>query len=60
SFVEVPDHPNDPAALLEALHAAIIHGSTAPWTVHLASTWAKVRKRLPGYRASLTPRKPGR
>ena len=60
SFVEVPDHPNHPAALLEALHAATIHGSTAPWAVHLASTWAKVRKRLPGYRASLTPRKPGR
>ncbi len=46
-FVEVPDHPNEPAALLEALAGARVRGVTTPWSVHLASTWAKVRKRLP-------------
>ena len=46
-FVEVVDHPNEPAALLEALAGARIRGITTPWSVHLASTWAKVRKRLP-------------
>ena len=46
-FVEVVDHPNEPAALLAALKGARIRGITTPWSVHLASTWAKVRKRLP-------------
>jgi predicted metal-dependent phosphoesterase TrpH len=46
-FVEVADHPNEPAALLEALAGARIRGVTTPWSVHLASTWAKVKKRLP-------------
>lgn len=48
AFVELPPHPNEPGALLEALAGAPVHGTTAPWWVHLASTWAKVRKRLPG------------
>ena len=47
AFVEVADHPNEPAAFLEALAGARISGVTTPWSVHLASTWAKVRKRLP-------------
>ena len=47
AFVEVADHPNEPAAFLEALAGARIRGVTTPWSVHLASTWAKVRKRLP-------------
>ncbi len=47
-WVEVDQHPNEPAALLAALEHGQIRGVTTPWVVHLASTWAKVRKRLPG------------
>ncbi|MBW3534114.1 MAG: dephospho-CoA kinase [Gemmatimonadetes bacterium] len=47
AWVELPPHPNEPAALLEALREGRVHGETAPRRVHLASTWAKVRKRLP-------------
>ncbi|GMR13790.1 MAG: hypothetical protein BMS9Abin29_2008 [Gemmatimonadota bacterium] len=47
AFVEVVPHANEPAALLEALGRSRVRGVTTPWTVHLASTWAKVRKRLP-------------
>ena len=47
AWVELPRHPNEPAALLEALRSGRVHGVTAPNRVHLASTWAKVRKRLP-------------
>jgi hypothetical protein len=39
---------HDPAAFLEALAGGTLHGVTAPRAVHLASTWAKLRKRLPG------------
>lgn len=46
-WVEVPLHLNRPADLLTALTQAEVHGSTASPAVHLASTWAKVRKRLP-------------
>lgn len=48
AWVEVAWHANEPGALLAALAEARIEGRTAPWAVHLASTWAKVRKRLPG------------
>jgi len=48
AFVEVPRHPNEPAALLRALASGRVSGRTAAWAVHLASTWAKVRKRIPG------------
>jgi dephospho-CoA kinase len=49
AWVEVPDHPNRADALLRALaEAARVGGVAAPRIVHLASTWAKVRKRLPG------------
>ncbi|MFW6199014.1 MAG: PHP-associated domain-containing protein [Gemmatimonadota bacterium] len=48
AFVDVPDHPNEPQALLEALGSARIHGRESPRWVHLHSTWAKARKRLPG------------
>lgn len=48
AWVEVPRHANEPKAFLEALDRGRVHGRTAPWSVHLASTWAKVRKRLPG------------
>ena len=45
--VEVTAHANEPAAFLKALAGARVHGRTAGRGVHLASTWAKVRKRLP-------------
>lgn len=47
AFVEVPAFGPDPAAFLEALRSASIHGSFSSWSVHAASTWAKLRKRLP-------------
>ena len=47
AFVEVEAHANEPAALLAALEHARVRGITTPWAVHLSSTWAKVRKRLP-------------
>ncbi len=50
--VDVPWHPNEPAALLGALRNGEIHGRSAPHVVHVASTWAKLRKRLPGRRGS--------
>ncbi len=45
-WVEVPAHENRPEALLRALSEGRIEGRTAPWWVHMASTWAKVRKPL--------------
>jgi len=49
ALVEVPPHPNRADALLRALAVAgRVGGVAAPRLVHLASTWAKVRKRLPG------------
>jgi len=53
--VEVEAHPSRPDALLRALADATVRGRTASSLVHLASTWAKVRKKLPG-----APRAPGR
>jgi len=47
-WVEVPFHQNEPEALLAALAESRVHGVTTPYWVHLASTWAKVRKKLPG------------
>jgi dephospho-CoA kinase len=48
TFVEVPGHPNTPAGLLAALRQAQVTGKSSSHLVHLASTWAKVRKKLPG------------
>lgn len=48
AWVEVPAHPNEPGAFLRALEHAKVHGESSSRAVHLASTWAKVRKRLPG------------
>lgn len=48
SWVELPLHPNRPDALMEALAVGRVHGTTSSRLVHLASTWAKVRRRLPG------------
>ena len=43
-------HPNRPEALLSALQSATVGGRESSRLVHLASTWAKVRKKLPGAR----------
>lgn len=48
AWVEVPPHPNEPEAFLRAMATARVQGRTASNLVHLASTWAKLRKRLPG------------
>jgi predicted metal-dependent phosphoesterase TrpH len=48
AFVELPTHANRPDALLAALRDASTGGTSASQLVHLASTWAKVRKVLPG------------
>ena len=47
-WVEVPAHENRPDALLAALAHGRVGGKTTPYWVHMASTWAKVRKALPG------------
>jgi dephospho-CoA kinase len=47
AFVEVPAHANRPDELLKALRRSAVRGRMTPWIVHLASTWAKVRKHLP-------------
>jgi predicted metal-dependent phosphoesterase TrpH len=48
AYVEVAAHANRPQALLRALRGARAEGREASRLVHLASTWAKVRKKLPG------------
>ncbi|NNF39179.1 MAG: dephospho-CoA kinase, partial [Gemmatimonadetes bacterium] len=48
AWVEVPVHPNTPDGLRAALSQGTVHGTTASNLVHLASTWAKIRKKLPG------------
>jgi dephospho-CoA kinase len=47
-WVQVPGHANDADGLRRALETGTVTGRTASNLVHLASTWAKVRKRLPG------------
>ena len=48
AWVELPAHANDPHALRAALRTAVTAGREASHLVHLGSTWAKVRKKLPG------------
>ncbi len=48
AYAEVPPFDDEPSAFLAALRRGRIHGRFSSWAVHLASTWAKVRKRLPG------------
>jgi dephospho-CoA kinase len=48
AWVELPGHPNRPHALRTALASARTGGREASRLVHLASTWAKVRRKLPG------------
>lgn len=47
-YVELSPFDDDRASFLAALRAGTIGGTSSPRTVHLASTWAKVRKKLPG------------
>ncbi len=48
TWVEVPAHANRPEALRKALESGTVSGRSSSRLVHLASTWAKVRKMLPG------------
>lgn len=48
AFVDLPAHANRADALLAALSSATTGGREASLLVHLSSTWAKVRKKLPG------------
>jgi predicted metal-dependent phosphoesterase TrpH len=48
AWVDLPPHANRPDALLAALAVARPGGREASRLVHLASTWAKVRKKMPG------------
>lgn len=48
AYADVPPFEMDPASFLEALRDSRIHGRFSSWAVHAASTWAKLRKRLPG------------
>jgi dephospho-CoA kinase len=52
AFVELRAHPNRPDALRAALARARTGGITASRAVHLASTWAKVRKKILPFAAS--------
>lgn len=46
-WLEVPSHPNEPIAFLEALSQGRAGGVLSSRRVHLASTWAKIRKLFP-------------
>jgi predicted metal-dependent phosphoesterase TrpH len=46
AWVDLPAFELQPDALLEALRSGSLHGVLSSRVVHLASTWAKVRKRL--------------
>ena len=46
AYAELPWCDDEPAAFLAALRAATIHGTASPRTVHVASAWARVHKRL--------------
>ena len=45
--VAVQPHPNQASALLVALAKGKVRGVVSPHAVHIASTWAKLRKKLP-------------
>lgn len=48
AYVEVPPFDDTRASFLEALRAGTVHGTESPRSVHVASTWAKLRRKLPG------------
>ncbi|HSM37528.1 MAG TPA: dephospho-CoA kinase [Longimicrobiales bacterium] len=60
AFASLPPFDMEPASFLEALRDATIHGRFSSWAVHLASTWAKLRKRLPGAPRGLVTAAEGR
>jgi predicted metal-dependent phosphoesterase TrpH len=45
-WVELPEFDLTPAGLLQALRRGRVHGVLSSRVVHLASTWAKVRKQF--------------
>ncbi|HWV56571.1 MAG TPA: PHP domain-containing protein [Longimicrobiales bacterium] len=47
-FARIPHFADGPDGLRAALVHSTLHGHASSRFVHLASTWAKVRKRLPG------------
>lgn len=51
AWVSVPRFDDEPRALIDALGRGTIHGTTSSWTVHVASTFAKLRKRVGSRRA---------
>jgi hypothetical protein len=54
AWVNMPACDDDPAAFLAALRVGTIHGRASSRVVHLASTWAKLHKRIvPGARRGL-------
>jgi hypothetical protein len=48
AWVEVPSLADGPAGLIAALKHGSVHGRASSRAVHLASTWAKVVKRIGG------------
>ncbi len=48
AWVDVPAFEDSAEAFLSALSSGTLHGRSSSRLVHVASTWAKVRKRLPG------------
>jgi predicted metal-dependent phosphoesterase TrpH len=48
AWVELPAFAPEPQALLAALQHGTLHGVLSSRVVHLASTWAKARKKLGG------------
>jgi predicted metal-dependent phosphoesterase TrpH len=46
AYVTVPEFADDAASFLAALRHSVPHGKASSRFVHLASTWAKVRKRV--------------
>ena len=48
AYVELPPFDDEAASFLAALRGGTTHGSESPRVVHVASTWAKLRKKLPG------------
>src|SRR5690606_14678989 len=51
AWVDVLPFDDDPRSFLDALDRAHIHGTASPRRVHVASTWAKIRKRWKGEQA---------
>ncbi|MHB1168845.1 MAG: PHP-associated domain-containing protein [Longimicrobiales bacterium] len=48
AYVELPPFDDTRASFLAALRAGSVHGTESPRRVHLSSTWAKLRRKLPG------------